>query len=61
MAVEFQGYWSWPGTFEDFRAGRVPLQKEMPDEAIRKWQRTLAEVSGCVVVEESEPEDPPAA
>lgn len=59
MAVEFKGFWS--GTFEDFRDGKVTLQMEMPDEFAKKFIKTLAEINGYVVAEESEPENPPAA
>jgi hypothetical protein len=59
MAVEFKGFWS--GTDEDYRAGKITLQMNMPDELAKKFNKILAEINGYVVVEESEPEDPPAA
>ena len=59
MAVEFKGFWS--GTDEDYRAGKITLQMNMPDELAKNFNKILAEINGYVVVEESEPEDPPAA
>jgi hypothetical protein len=59
MVVKFQGFWS--GTFEDYRAGKVTLQMDMPDELAKKFLKINAEICGYVLVEESEPEDPPAA
>jgi predicted nucleic acid-binding Zn-ribbon protein len=59
MAVEFKGYWS--GTFEDYQAGKVTLQMDMPEELAKKFHRILAGIKGYAMVEESEPEDPPAA
>jgi hypothetical protein len=59
MAVEFKGFWS--GTDEDYRAGKITLQMNMPDELAKKFNKILAGINGYVVVEESEPEDPPAA
>ncbi|SFM34941.1 hypothetical protein [Pelosinus propionicus] len=59
MAVEFQGYWS--GTFEDYKAGKVTLQMDMPEESIKKFYRILAQIKGYKIVEEIEPEEPPAA
>jgi len=59
MAVEFKGYWS--GTFEDYQAGNVTLQLDMPEESAKKFHRILAQIKGYTTVKESEPEDPPAA
>ncbi|MBP2659557.1 MAG: hypothetical protein H6Q69_2589 [Firmicutes bacterium] len=59
MAVEFKGYWS--GTFEDYQAGKVTLQMDMPEELAKKFHRILAGIKGYAMVEESEPEDLPAA
>ncbi len=59
MAVEFKGFWS--GTFEDYCAGKVTLQMDMPDDLANKFLKINAEIRGYVLVEESEPEDPPAA
>lgn len=39
MAVRFEGYWS--GTFEEYKAGRVEFQQEMPDDAAEKWMKIV--------------------
>lgn len=59
MAVEFQGFWS--GTFEDYRTGKVALQMDMPDELAKTFLRINAEICGYILIEEPEPEEPPAA
>jgi hypothetical protein len=58
MTIEFQGFWS--GTFEDYQAGKVVLQMDMPDELAKKFLKINAKICGYELVEESETEEPPA-